>query len=280
MKNIIFIDVDGTLTTQKGDVPNSAKEAISKTQRKGSLVFLCTGRSMAEITPELMAMNFDGIIAAGGAYIQKGETVLKHKTMSTQDVEWIMNYLDNRKVGYYLESNEGLYPNEYCIDKILKSVERLITHKPELFLDQDKPEPQWFIDILKETEGEMIPKSNINKVSFVSISHPYEETYNEFKDKFTVYPSTVFEFGEQSGEIGLKDIDKQTAIDQLMSTMDQGYKTYAFGDGLNDISMFNAVDYGVAMDNAHSKLKEIANEITGRAEEDGILNSFILNNLI
>lgn len=280
MKNLIFIDVDGTLTTQKGNVPESAKIAIKQAQKNGSLVYLCTGRSLGEITPEMRAMDFDGVIAAGGGYIENRDQIIKHEKLSADSVKNFMDYFDSKGVGYYLESNDGLFANVHCIPNIKKSVETLIETRPELFVDQDKPEPQWFFDILNESKGKKIPYANINKLSFVSNDHPFKETKAAFEKDFEVYHSTVFEFGPESGEIGIKDLDKKSAINTLLNHLDGFYKTYAFGDGLNDLAMFDAVDYAVAMDNAHALLKEKANEITGTAEEDGLYHSFVKNSLI
>ena len=35
-----------------------------------------------------------------------------------------------------------------------------------------------------------------------------------------------------------------------------GIPTYAFGDGINDLALFEACDYGIAMGNAREELKE------------------------
>ena len=44
----------------------------------------------------------------------------------------------------------------------------------------------------------------------------------------------------------------------------------AFGDGENDIPMFEAVATGIAMSNASERLKVVADEITYSSDEDGI----------
>ncbi|MCO5533671.1 HAD hydrolase family protein, partial [Enterococcus faecium] len=49
-KKIIFLDVDGTLCDDAGNVPESARQAITAAHKKGHEFFLCTGRSKAEIT--------------------------------------------------------------------------------------------------------------------------------------------------------------------------------------------------------------------------------------
>lgn len=43
-----------------------------------------------------------------------------------------------------------------------------------------------------------------------------------------------------------------------------------FGDGVNDIPMFKAADEGYAVENAVEELKEIATEIIGGNQQDGV----------
>jgi hydroxymethylpyrimidine pyrophosphatase-like HAD family hydrolase len=50
----------------------------------------------------------------------------------------------------------------------------------------------------------------------------------------------------------------------------------AFGDGENDIDMLQAAGLGVAMGNASDRVKEMADEVCGSVEEDGIAMYFSL----
>ena len=49
-------------------IPESAIEVIQKSRKKGNMIFLCTGRSQAEIG-DIMDIGFDGVIGAAGGYI-------------------------------------------------------------------------------------------------------------------------------------------------------------------------------------------------------------------
>ena len=49
--------------------------------------------------------------------------------------------------------------------------------------------------------------------------------------------------------------------------------TYAFGDGPNDLEMFQEVDYAIAMGNSCEPLKECAHYVTDAIHEDGIYNA-------
>ena len=86
-KKIIFFDVDGTLVSDTGGiehVPESAKRAIALTRAKGNLVYLCTGRSKAEIYDFILECGIDGVIGAGGGYIEIGNQMLYHKKVTNK----------------------------------------------------------------------------------------------------------------------------------------------------------------------------------------------------
>lgn len=70
-KKIIFLDVDGTLTDYENHIPASAAEAIRKARANGHRVYLCTGRSRAEIYDELWAIGLDGMIGGNGCYAEE-----------------------------------------------------------------------------------------------------------------------------------------------------------------------------------------------------------------
>ena len=56
---VIFLDVDGTLVDYENHLPESAVEAIRKARANGHLVYICTGRSHAEVPPKLWNIGWD-----------------------------------------------------------------------------------------------------------------------------------------------------------------------------------------------------------------------------
>lgn len=75
-KKLIFLDIDGTLTTPGSNVPpESALEAIRHAQAAGHKVFLCSGRNYDMLSP-LLGYGFDGAVASGGGYVFAGDQVL------------------------------------------------------------------------------------------------------------------------------------------------------------------------------------------------------------
>lgn len=79
MGKVIFLDIDGTLCNDAGIVPESAKIAITKSYEKGHRFYLCTGRSKAELSDEVLDLPISGIIGAGGGYCEVDGDVILHQ---------------------------------------------------------------------------------------------------------------------------------------------------------------------------------------------------------
>ncbi|MCR6095871.1 Cof-type HAD-IIB family hydrolase [Salipaludibacillus agaradhaerens] len=272
MNKIIFIDVDGTLVNEHGVIPNSAMVAIKKARENGHLVFICTGRSKAELFPDILNIGFSGIIGAAGGYIEIGEEVLLHERVQKKDVKHAVDFFNTHGIDFYLESNGGLFASKNCKQKIRFIIEKLLRENPEAREDVEKG-IQPFHDSLIENED--LLRDDINKISFLGSSVPIERIQQEFEDVFTVIPSTVPAFGSNSGELSLAGIHKATAIEKLIKHLKIKKKdTFAYGDGLNDLEMIEFVQYGIAMGNAKEALKVVADDVTDTPDNDGIYNSF------
>lgn len=82
MGKIIFLDVDGTLVDYENKLPASAVTAIRQARSNGHRVYICTGRSRAEVYPELWDIGLDGMIGGNG-----GEEIRAMADMVTDDVD-------------------------------------------------------------------------------------------------------------------------------------------------------------------------------------------------
>ncbi|MCM3031002.1 Cof-type HAD-IIB family hydrolase [Niallia sp. MER 6] len=272
MQKIIFMDIDGTLVNDHGIIPDSAKQAVRQARENGHLVFICTGRSKAELFPEILEVGFDGIIGAAGGYIEIDEEVLLHERVSTEDVEHLVAYFDEHGIDYYLESNGGLFASKNCKAHIRKIIDNFLMENPHAREEVEKG-LQPFHDCL--IEGENPIRDDINKISFLGSDVPISEISREFESKFTVISSTVPIFGENSGELSVPGIHKATAIEILINHLKiDKQNTFAYGDGLNDLEMLEYVQYGIAMGNAKEPVKLAADDITDTHDEHGIYNSF------
>lgn len=271
-RKVIFLDVDGTLVNDNGIIPKSAKIAVKKARENGHYIFLCTGRSKAELFEHIMEIGFDGVIAAAGGYIEHDNKVVMHKKVKNEDVKHLVTYFDENNINYYLESNGGLFASKNCKNKLRE----IIFGDPNLdskVREELEEGMNPFIECL--IEGEDLIRDDINKISFLGSETPIEVIKREFSSKFNVISSTVPIFGENSGELSLPGIHKASAIEILLNHLNLSREdTLAYGDGINDTEMLEFVKVGIAMGNAKEELKKIANDITDTHDEDGVYNSF------
>lgn len=96
-----------------------------------------------------------------------------------------------------------------------------------------------------------------------------EPLYIHFKEKYhCIFQKEIYS-GEQWLEIVPKTVSKANAIRQLKDLLGIDY-IVAFGDGKNDIEMFEIADESYAVENAVDELKEIATGIIGCNDADGV----------
>lgn len=281
-KKIIFFDVDGTLLPDDpgfDEVLESTKIAVKKTREKGNLVYLCTGRSKAEIFPHIMAIGIDGVIGAGGGYVEIGDTMLYHKKVSHESVKHMVDYFEEHNFDYYLESNGGLFASKHLVPRL-----ELILYGDHINDLEAKKRKETggnhFIDAMIEHQD--MYREDINKACFLENKEiSFNDIIKEFDGEFNVIHCTVPAFGDNSGELSVPNIHKANAIETLINHLGiDRADTYAFGDGLNDIEMLQYCHVGIAMGNAKQGLKDVADEITDDASSDGIYNAMKRHQLI
>lgn len=257
MKNVIFMDIDGTLVKHidgRDFVPESAKNAIIETRKRGNLVFLCTGRSLAEIG-DLQNIGFDGMIAGAGCYIASNH-VIEHRTFVQSELETLMSFLNEHQICYYLECNEGLYCHDSAKAFMIK----------EIFHGQNEGD---FISLLKPIDA--CPLDKVNKISFISMHLSYDEIACHLHHQYHLVKASWGPEFDQAGEINQKGINKASAMKTLLKSLNlDDVTTFAFGDSMNDREIFDSVDVAIAMGNSSHGIEKHATFITKDILDDGI----------
>lgn len=93
--------------------------------------------------------------------------------------------------------------------------------------------------------------------------------YEKYKDTFHCVYQTEMYTKEQWLEIMPFHASKANAVRQLKALLGCE-KIVAFGDGKNDIDLFELADEAYAVENAHEDLKKYATDIILSNEEDGV----------
>lgn len=273
---IIFLDVDGTLVDYQGRLPDSARLAVRQGRANGHRVYICTGRSRAEIYPFLWEIGLDGMIGGNGSYVEDAGKVILHQMMTAAQCRAVVDWLQARGLPFYLESNSGLYASENFASGAADAVREYSRRKNGD--DGTMTVQQAFPDMIYDGE---LYREDVNKISFVLRSmQDYEDAAAAFPDLKT---GTWGGSGERAlfGDLGIKDITKAHAIDTLLNHLHADRTdTIAFGDAKVDIPMLEYCAYGVAMGNGGDEIRVMADLVTDDVEQDGLLHAFCQLGLI
>lgn len=273
MSKIVFLDVDGTLINYNTVCPDSAKEAVRLARENGHKVYICTGCSKAEIEqrdlPEL-----DGMIGGNGAYVEDNGEVVMHQGLSKADVKHIVDWCNERHLGFYLEANSGMYCNDYMLEQGPATMVKYATGKGA-DLAKAEASASGFVNSFIHLKGEDLYREDVNKISFIL------STYQDHLDSKTEFPHLIANTwggkGELAlfGDLGPTGITKKHAIEVLLNHLGADQKdTISFGDAKIDLSMFELCAFNVAMGNGGPEIKEAADYITTDVDDDGLYNAF------
>lgn len=273
MSKIVFLDVDGTLINYHAICPDSAKEAVDLARKNGHKVYICTGCSKAEIEhrdlPEL-----DGMIGGNGAFVEDEGEVVMHEGLSREQTEAIVNWCRRHGLGFYLESNAGMF----CDDNMLKQgPETMVKYALGKGADLSRADEvsTQFISQMIHLPYEEMARDDVNKVSF--ILSDYQDHLDSARDFPDLVANTWGGKGEHAlfGDLGPKGITKKHAIEVLLDHLGASQDdTIAFGDAKIDLSMFELCRTNVAMGNGGEEIKAAADYITDDVDHDGLYNAF------
>ena len=273
MSKVIFLDVDGTLIDYEAKMPKSAGIAVTKARENGHKVYICTGCSKAEILKRNLC-DLDGMIGGNGAYVETDNKVILHQGLSKEDVKKIVDWCNARKLGFYLESNSGMYCNDYMLEQGPSTMRKYALGKGASEIDANTKSHS-FVSSFILLKGDDLYRDDVNKISFILSSY---QDHLDSKSEFShLVANTWGGKNEEAlfGDLGPTGINKRTAIEALLDYLHVSKEdTISFGDAKIDLSMFECCGFNVAMGNGGKEIKEAADYITDDVDHDGLYKAF------
>ena len=274
-RRIVFLDIDGTLIDEQERIQPSTVEAVSRARAAGHLVFICTGRSRAEIYPQILDIGFDGIVSAGGSFVWfDGETRVS-RTMSLDDVAFAIDVFTRSGIDFYVQSDSAVVASP----GFRAHLRRLLAVE---LADSDRVEADGALQF--ETffeEGGEVLRDDIGKMCFLSAETPIDAIREAFAGRFDVINATVPVLGPHSGELLQLGMNKGSAILEVCRLKGlERADTIGIGDSINDVEMLQLTGVGVAMGNAPDAIKAYADQVTTGVDDNGVWNAFVRNELI
>lgn len=107
--SIIFFDIDGTVMDLDGTIPPSAVTAVRRLRQAGHHCVINTGRPRLAMDPQLMDMDFDGLVCSCGQYIQLDGKIIRHVGFDRETSRKILEIGRRCRVDMYFEEAERIW---------------------------------------------------------------------------------------------------------------------------------------------------------------------------
>lgn len=262
---VAFFDVDGTLVwrdfermrASKVATVNSAADivpteavydAFRRMRARGHRTFVCTGRPLPFFVDSLRALHADGLIAAAGAYVRVGETVVRDEHIPYDLLVETARRFEAAGFDATFESNERNVEMRPSGDPLRFAKSQLVRTADELAA------------IARERDFVKFCTNGLAGDDLAPVIGFCRQHYSVSDLQGGVY------------EYALLGVDKGSAITAALDYLGHGREgTYAFGDSENDLPMAGAVETFVAMGNALPSVRERADYVTLTAAEDGVV---------
>ena len=267
LKNIklIAIDIDGTLLDDNKNIPEENIEAIKKATLANIKIVLSSGRPLAPATIDMYDKL--GLLKTGNYFIAyNGESVydvISKKAFYTNpldknDVIILDSYFSSLNINFarYVHLDENvtvINPNKYSL-----------LEKEYNFKDH--------------VEGDFLKIKNLGAHKYQIadypdiISHLYNNLPKWLKDKYDVVITMPCFL-----EVTKKGVNKYNTILKLCNFLGiKENEVMTIGDSMNDYLMIKNCQYGVAMGNAVSSVKEVSKIITLNNNDCGVSKAIYL----
>lgn len=251
----LFFDVDGTLVDSyhgiRGITP-SVRAELSRVQGLGHKIFLSSGRPRLLLTPDILDVDWDGLVLANGGYVEMDGQSVYEERMGADLAGSLASYLESMGEPYLIACARQIYTlrTNTAIRAFFEEAH------PGIFdLDFDLSEVLSRA-IKMET---LIPREERPRVT--------RQVWEDFGGLI----SCDGHGGEGTFELYPTAISKAKGVEVVLQRLGlTKADAYAFGDGTNDLEMIRACGCGVAMGNAEDEVKAEANIVCAPVWEDGV----------
>lgn len=276
MSKLLFFDIDGTLA-HTGQSPTPATvSAIRQLRANGHKAFLSTGRTVDSIPHAVAEIGFDGGIFSPGAVIAYENQIFAQHFMSGALVRDILSVIQRESGFFALETPDGRFNSDNGAQML-----------PQIDTTSVSPNMmQLAYNVLLDSTAISYSRYNgqpVYKIAYYFHNWAFPSLISgELNDRVKVVPfPNIPGFPLAMGEISDPNITKGRALLELCEHLNIPVSsTIAFGDSMNDYEILSTAGLGVAMGNADPELKEQANLVCDRCENDGIAKPLRLLKLI
>jgi len=261
LKKIVFLDIDGTLVEYrigKDKVSDATIRAFEEIRQKGGKVVLCSGRALSVMDDHIRSLPVDGYVTSNGAYAEIDGEIVHNVSLTGDRLAEVLDFLDENRIMYIAETQEFSYYSHLNDKEIVDYV--TVAKMPRKYAKDAR---------VRDYQG-------VNMFIVFLDTKEQEEKARGFLREFTFIRQT----GYRAYDVLFTSSSKAEGALAVRRHFGEDHETYAFGDGMNDRTLFSVVDVSIAMGNACDILKEEATHITEEVDKEGVLKALVSLGLV
>ena len=264
VKGIIALDLDGTLLNSAKELTEGNRRALERAYEAGYAIVPTTGRfygGMPQCIRDLPFVRY--CITINGAEVadlETGEVIYSAEIPNALALA-VYEAMDRENVLYDAYQHNAAFmsvAHKERIDTMVSS-----DHYREMLHRLRKPVPD--LKAFLRENGD-----SVQKIQLFTVDRPLRlrlmEQLPTMFDGLAVSSSVI-----DNIEINDKCAHKGAALLALADHLGlRREDTFAFGDGLNDLTMLREAGIGFAMENGEPEVKAVADRVTCSCDEDGV----------
>ena len=256
MIKAIFFDIDGTLLSHTtGRVSAEAAEALALLRRKGILLLAATGRHILEFSDlPVNHLEFDGYVTLNGQLcLDRNRKLFYGNPIAPEDAKRLLLVFERREMPVMIVEKDRMYLN-FVNDAVRRAQADISTPVPETGVYTGEEIYQFILYDRGWEVDELVRTLNQSRM-------------------IRWHERAVDVIPEKGGKVaGIRRFLEDCSISQE--------EIMAFGDGENDMDMLKFAGTGIAMGNADTQVKAIADEVTESVDENGVVRALYRHGLL
>ncbi|MDE7223669.1 MAG: HAD family hydrolase [Acetatifactor sp.] len=260
MRTLYISDLDGTLLQSNERTSEYTNRTINALIDRGMLFSYATARSYLTASKVAAGLRTDvPLVVYNGAALVDG-----------RDGSPMLKNFFGPEIGEVLGdlAANGIYPIVYAYlenEEKFSYIPARCTPGMRKFLDSRKGDRR--THPVADEKG--LRQGEIFYLTCIDQKEKLEPLYEKYRDRYHCVFQTELYTQEQWLEIMPLEASKSHAIAQLKKQLGCD-RLVVFGDGKNDMDMFEAADEAYAVENAVPELKAIATAVIGSNDSDGV----------
>lgn len=259
----VIMDLDGTLLHDDKRIAKESIDELLKLQSQGIHLVIATGRPKCYVPSIPEEVHIDYYITSNGAmiYDHDFQTVFQRSIEPEALRQVFQCFTDDQMAQYFVDGTVHLNKRglEHIDDYDVPPAYR------QFLLTKGILHEDFAADYEKDHCG-------CEKVNIL-FRHPYDRAViRELRSRILQIPGLAsVSGGVDNLEVTDGRVNKAEAVAFVLDRLGLDIEhAVGFGDSENDIELFEAVKYGIAMENACTALKERAAAVTKSNDADGV----------